>query len=221
VDPPDHPPGQPDGEEGAQQQAAQDVEQQILIQGHEGALRLQMPCPTMSDGVLYPEGGLIQRMYGIIAETLRDLQSTTFVLRIVDQSVDIPHQIVGGEFGEHQRTGITLPHRFDRVSVLISIERYTQHRDTPVDALLGSKNTTMRDEELDIRMGQNVVLGHPLLDHHIRGQITYGIILKLPNHLLLELAKGLENQSCLLGRQISAFHIRTHTEVDHSIIGII
>jgi len=194
VHPPDHPPWQPDGKKCAQQQATQDVEEQILMQGDEGAVGLQMPRPTMPDYVLDPEGGLVQRMYGIIAESLRYLQSTTFVLGIVDQSLDIAHQVISGEFGEHQRSGIALPHRFNSVPVLIPVQGYAQHRNTPVNTLLGSKNTAVRDEELDIRMGQNVVLGQPFLDHHIRGQITNGIVLELPNHLLLELAECLENQ---------------------------
>jgi len=92
VHPPDHPPWQPDGKKCAQQQATQDVEEQILMQGDEGAVGLQMPRPTMPDYVLDPEGGLVQRMYGIIAESLRYLQSTALVLGIVDQSLDIPHQ---------------------------------------------------------------------------------------------------------------------------------
>lgn len=219
--PTDHLPGQPDGEEGAQQQAAQDVQEEVLVQGQEGALRLEMPRAAMPDYVLDPEGGLLQRMYGIIAEALRHLQGTPLVLRITDQDLDIPHQPVGGEFGEDQGPGIALAHRFNGVPVLVPVQRDAQHRHAPVDALLGAEDAAVRDEELHIRMRQDIVLGHPLPDQHVRGQIADRIVLELPDHLLLQLAKGLEDQGRLLGRQVGTLHVRTQTEVDHAVGGLV
>ena len=131
--------------------------------------------------------------------------------------VDGSHEILSVEVGPVQHDGVPSALRPHHVGLLVFTEWYPHDGSGVVEGLLETEQTAASDEDLEVRVGQEVLLGDHGLEDHVTGQVRHHLPVPLPDDRVVQLGEGLQEHLHFLLSHLTRLHCGPEGDVDHSL----
>ena len=189
----------------------------VLVPGKTEGARLEELRSLVPHHVLYgPDCSGLGRLLLVPEQGVGPLHAGRY-LGVGGSLVDGRHEVLGVEAGPVQHDGVPPDLGPHHVRLLVIAERYPHDGSGVVESLLETQQTAVSHEDLEVRVGQEVLLGDPGLEDHVTGQVRHLLPVPLPDDRVAQLGEGLEEHLHPLLSHLTRLDGGPEGDVDHSL----